>query len=223
MRIWWFGIFLLACSANPVAGAPAEKVRAATPAQVVANGERVQPPFKVAGEAEGLLLVYYDAEGAPHSAQKRSDVPEAERAFVRVDSLEVAPEQKLDPAFMYVADLRKAESDGSYVVHKVQREAFEASFQKPASDQVAAHTSNDVIIYGASWCGACKQAARYLHQKGVAFVERDIEKEPEARTEMLEKARAQGVSTNGIPVIDVYGKLMGGFDPVAMDRLLAQK
>ena len=88
---------------------------------------------------------------------------------------------------------------------------------------MAASANGDVIIYGASWCGACKSAASYLKQKGVAFVERDIEKEPEARAEMLEKARAQGVNASGIPVIDVYGKLMGGFDPVAMDRMLAAK
>jgi glutaredoxin len=225
MRIWCLGIFLIACSANPVAGAPADEARATSPAEVMASGDSVKPPFKVAGEAEGLLLVYYDESGAPHTAQKRSDVPEAQRAFVRVDSLEVAPEQRLDPAFMYVADLRKPGSDGSYAVRKVQREAFEASFQKAAAaEQVAANgKSDDVIIYGASWCGACKQAARYLTQKGVAFVERDIEREPGARTEMLEKARAQGVSASGIPVIDVYGKLLGGFDPVAVDRLLAQK
>jgi glutaredoxin len=190
---------------------------------VVASGESVKPPFKVAGEAEGLLLVYYDDAGAPHTAQKRADVPEAQRAFVRVDSLEVAPEQRLDPAFMYVADLRKPQADGSYPVRKVQRETFEASFVKAAGEQVAANGKSDVIIYGASWCGACKQAARYLTQKGVPFVERDIEREPEARSEMLTKAREQGVSANGIPVIDVYGKLLGGFDPVAVDRLLAQK
>ena len=223
MRIWCLGIFLIACSANPIAGAPAEKAHATSPSEVVASGESVKPPFKVAGEAEGLLLVYYDEAGAPHTAQKRADVPEAQRAFVRVDSLEVAPEQRLDPAFMYVADLRKPQADGSYPVRKVQREVFEASFVKAAGEQVAANGKSDVIIYGASWCGACKQAARYLTQKGVPFVERDIEREPEARSEMLTKAREQGVSANGIPVIDVYGKLLGGFDPVAVDRLLAQK
>ena len=136
MRFWCLALFLIACSANPGAGAPAEKARATSPSAVVASGETVKPPFKVAGEAEGLLLVYYDDAGAPHSAQKRSDVPEAQRAFVRVDSLDVAPEQRLDPAFMYVADLRQPGSDGAYPVRKVQREAFEASFQKPASEQV---------------------------------------------------------------------------------------
>ena len=50
-----------------------------------------------------------------------------------------------------------------------------------------------------------------------------IEKEPGARSEMLEKARAQGVSTQGIPVIDVRGTLLGGFDANAVERLLASK
>jgi glutaredoxin len=222
MRIWCLGIFLLACTNSTPSSEPSAKARASSPAEVVSASESVKPPFAVAGEADGLLLVWYDETGAPRSAQKRSEVPEAQRAHVRIDSLEVPPEKRLDPAFMYVADLRKPGSDGSYAVHKVQRELFEAALQKPVQEQVA-KAASDVIIYGASWCGACKSAARYLTQKGVPFVERDIEKEPGARQEMMEKARAQGVNASGIPVIDVYGKLMGGFDPGAMDRALAAK
>jgi glutaredoxin len=110
-------------------------------------------------------------------------------------------------------------------VRKVQRDAFESAMAKaPAPEQPAGLAkSEDVIIYGASWCGACKQAARYFSQKGVPFVEKDIEKEPAARGEMLSKAKAQGVSTAGIPVIDVRGTLLGGFDPNKVERLLARK
>jgi len=95
--------------------------------------------------------------------------------------------------------------------------------QQPSAAAGTLARTSDVIIYGASWCGACKQAARFLSQKGVPFVEKDIEKEPGARSEMLSKAKAQGVSTNGIPVIDVHGKLLPGFDPRAVERLLATR
>lgn len=210
-----------ACGNPPSSGAPA----AEAPRDPVARGALETPPFAVAGEAEGLLLVWYDEAGTAHPAGKRADVPEAQRQRVRVDSLDVAPDKRLDPAFVYVADLRKARADGSYEVRKVERETFEQFVVKSQPSEVAGAmvASSDVIIYGASWCGACKQAARFLSQKGVPFIEKDIEKEPAARSEMLSKARTQGVSTSGIPVIDVRGKLLGGFDPRAVERLLATK
>src|SRR5947208_1712825 len=70
------------------------------------GGELVRPPFEVTGDAQGLLLVWYDERGDVHLANQRSEIPEARRASVRVDALELAPEQRLDPAFVYVADLR---------------------------------------------------------------------------------------------------------------------
>jgi glutaredoxin len=224
MKTYSACVVLLTCWAL-ACGNPAPGSSPAAPADPVAQAAPTAPPFAVRGDAEGLLLVWYDEAGAAHAAGRRSEVPEASRARVRVDSLELAPEQRLDPAFVYVADLRQAGTDGSYQVRKVQRDAFEASMLKaPAADNSAAVAhSDDVIIYGASWCGACKQAARYFSQKGVPFIEKDIEKEPAARGEMMRKAKAQGVSTSGIPVIDVRGTLLGGFDPGRVERLLARK
>jgi glutaredoxin len=205
---------LFAACGNPVPGKSAAEQKPAA-----LSGESVQPPFAVAGEAEGLLLVWYDADGTAHTASKRSDIPEAQRKHVRVDSLEVAPDKRLDPAFVYVADLGAAQADGTYRVEKVGREAFEQAMVKPAPEPVAT-ASNDVIVYGASWCGACKQARHYFEQKGVPFVDKDIERDPGARQEMTAKAQAQGVRTSGIPVIDVKGRLLAGFNPVAIDRAL---
>jgi glutaredoxin len=107
----------------------------------------------------------------------------------------------------------------------VSREAFESALTKPPTPEpaVAAAKDEGVIIYGASWCGACRQAAGYLRQKNVPFVEKDIEKEPGARSEMQAKAKAQGLQTSGIPVIDVHGTLLGGFSPGQIDALLSRK
>jgi glutaredoxin len=205
---------------QPPSAAPAPSLD-----QVVGSAKSVRPPFALGGEAEGLLLVWYDADGTAHTAASRTEIPEDRRAHVRVDSLEVPPDARLDPSLVYVADLRKAGEDGTYTTRTVAREAFEAALTKPAPAEppLAAATDDGVIIYGASWCGACRQAASYLRQKNVPFVEKDIEKEPGARSEMAAKAKAQGLQTSGIPVIDVYGKLMGGFSPGQLDALLSRK
>jgi glutaredoxin len=227
---WAAALHLLAACGNPVPDLPNQPAtaNAAPPKpsveQVVQAGEATKPPFRVQDGSEGLLLVWYDAEGGAHPASARAEIPEERRGQVRVDSLTVPPERRLDAASIYVADLRAPGADGNYPVRVVNREAFEGAFASsaPAPEQAPA-ASGEVIIYGASWCGVCKQAAGYLRAKQVPFVEKDIEREPGARSEMQAKARAQGVSTSGIPVIDVYGKLMGGFDRGQLDALLARK
>jgi glutaredoxin len=213
----------VACGNPPQAAHTGQAEVPQTLEQVVAAGEPATPSFEVRDGAEGLLLVWYDAEGQAHTARSRDEIPEAQRHPVRVDSLSVAPDKRLDPAFVYVADLRTPQADGQYSVRKVSRDALERALSRSAPSEAVAQARSDVIIYGASWCGACRQAAGYLRKKGVPFVEKDIEKEPEARKEMLTKAQKQGVKTSGIPVIDVYGTLLGGFDPRRIDALLATK
>jgi len=222
------GSLLLSCGNPPTqAGLGKSATQPSSAGPAASQGELVRPPFEVKGLVEGLLLVWYDERGAAHPASQRADVPEANRASVRVDALELPPEQRLDPAFVYVADLREAGKDGLYPVRKLAREAFEASLASQPPDERkgepvgAAVATSDVIIYGASWCGACKQAARFFTQKGVPFIEKDIEKEPGARSEMMAKAKSQGVRTGGIPVIDVRGTLLGGFNAQRIEQLLA--
>jgi glutaredoxin len=220
--VWSLACLVLACG-NPAASDKGKTVVGGS-TDVAARGEAVVPPFEVKGEAEGLLLVWYDERGEAHSASSRTEIPEPSRASVRVDALEVAPEQRLDPAYVYVADLRSAGAEGRFPVRKVERATFEAALASAApSAEKQATASSDVIIYGASWCGACKQAASYFTQKGVPFTEKDIEKEPEARSEMMSKAKAQGVRTSGIPVIDVRGTLLGGFNAQRIEQLLASR
>ncbi|WP_192559851.1 glutaredoxin family protein [Pseudomonas allokribbensis] len=79
-----------------------------------------------------------------------------------------------------------------------------------ASEQVRANAK--VVLYTTDWCGYCKQTKRFLDQKGIAFKEFDIEKDAEAR-----KAY-EALGGRGIPLIDVNGTLIRGFDP---DEILA--
>jgi glutaredoxin-like YruB-family protein len=69
-----------------------------------------------------------------------------------------------------------------------------------------------VVLYATDWCGYCKQTKRCLDSKGIPFREFDIEKDAEAR-----KAY-EALGGRGIPLIDVNGTLIRGFDP---DEILA--
>lgn len=237
-------LHVIGCKDTPLGNAPMPSN--ATAAQAEAQG--VKPPFELSGDLEGLMLSWFDAEGI-HNANRRSEVPEHRRAQVRVDSLAVAPEDRLDPNLVYIADLRVALGDGNYRVQTMERAAFDALVDKAAgvaihvaqpnadstgrADNVGAGDSDDtqqanagndkpVVIYMASWCGACKQAKAYLRQRNVAFEEHDIEKDPRAAAEMQQKARAAGVSPRGVPVIDFRGTLVLGFDKEKLNRLISR-
>jgi glutaredoxin len=187
-------------------------------ARAAPDPEPIKPPFDVRGEGEGLLLVWFDAAGI-HTATKRADIPEARRGNVRIDSLRVAPEARLDPDHVYVADLRAAGADGQYPVRKATREWFDGQVdrEKPAPPEVKAE---EVVIYRTAWCGACKAAAGFLRQKHVAFVEKDVEKDPSAAAEMQRKASAKGLTPRGVPVIDFRGELLLGFDQQRLSQLI---
>ncbi|MDF2687593.1 MAG: glutaredoxin 3, partial [Microvirga sp.] len=58
------------------------------------------------------------------------------------------------------------------------------------------------------WCPYCSAAKKLLTEKGAAFTEIDIEKKPEARAEMIQKAK--GRST--VPQIFIGEKHVGGCD-----------
>jgi glutaredoxin 3 len=65
-----------------------------------------------------------------------------------------------------------------------------------------------ITIYTKSWCPYCSAAKKLLDDKGAAFTEVDIEKKPEARAEMIQKAN--GRST--VPQIFIGEKHVGGCD-----------
>ncbi len=230
----WIGCALLMVSSLCVGGcdgkgsaeaseeASAESDSEQASASSSSDIQLVKPPFAVRGDVKGLLLVYADKEGL-HTAKSRAKIPEPSRRRVRVDSLTLAPEKRLGPDHVYVADLRKAGGQGDYPVRKVRREVYEAWVDRATGDDVQlAQASSEVVIYGASWCGACRAAARFFRGKGIPFVEKDIEKDPGARREMQRKAQQAGVRTSGIPVIDFRGTILPGFDRAAIGRLMGQ-
>jgi glutaredoxin 3 len=65
-----------------------------------------------------------------------------------------------------------------------------------------------ITIYTKNWCPYCSAAKKLLSEKGVEFTEIDIEKKPEARAEMIQKAK--GRST--VPQIFIGEKHVGGCD-----------
>jgi glutaredoxin 3 len=74
---------------------------------------------------------------------------------------------------------------------------------------------NKVVVYSTPSCVYCKLAKQYFTEKGVKYVEKDVFTDLQAREEMVTKSGQMGV-----PVIDINGKLIVGFDKTAINELL---
>lgn len=75
-----------------------------------------------------------------------------------------------------------------------------------------------VTVYSATWCAFCKTEKQYLEHLGVPFVVRDIEEDKSAMEELVEKSGGQS-----IPVTDIEGTIIRGFDRAKLDATLKEK
>lgn len=73
----------------------------------------------------------------------------------------------------------------------------------------------EITIYGAEWCGFCHMAKRYLDDKGVKYRYIDVDKDQAAGQEAVDKS-----GQRGIPVIDMGGNIIVGFDRPKIDSSL---
>jgi glutaredoxin len=205
---------------------------AGKPSAADAGAETAAPPpdaarIIVTKDRADLIFTYIDSTGAYHDVNRIDAVPEASRAQVLVRDLSKSPDELRAADYLYIADLRTPDSNGHYTCGAVSRRGFEREGMYDAASKAAegvdGQSGNLVTVYSASWCGVCKQAKAFLKQKGIPFVDKDVEKDPRAEAELAMKAKARGLHPQGIPVIDVAGELMMGFDPDALTRLLRKK
>ncbi len=207
---------------------------AATPVPVVTN------------ESKGLLFTWLDEKGEFHTGDSVAEVPMVGRDQVRV--MDPEHDDGAEPDRIFVVDLRAAGDGGVYPARAMKRADYDAlaeglrkktgpTLGSVPSPEVAEAPSHDaggagavldpsgavrpaVVVYGASWCGACHQAMAYMKKKGIAFVEKDVEKDAGADREMRSKLARAGIKTGSIPILDVRGKILVGFSEQALDQAL---
>lgn len=71
------------------------------------------------------------------------------------------------------------------------------------------------IVYSTPICPFCKQLKAYLTDKGVEFTDIDVSADQEKAQEMIQKSGQMGV-----PVLEVDGEVVVGFDQKKVDELL---
>ncbi len=74
----------------------------------------------------------------------------------------------------------------------------------------------NVKVYSTPTCPYCHHAKEFLKEKGVDFEEIDVSKDQEAAKRMI-----QGTGQMGVPVIEINGKFIVGFNKKKMEELLS--
>jgi glutaredoxin len=229
--LWIFAPLLLGCGPElPPAPAPVPE------GPTTAVGATASASFLPGTDA--AVFTYAGERGVFADAAKVEDVPEDARKLVRVALL---GGQEPPPGQVFVADLGAKDPEGRIALRAVPRDDFEElalgqgrssqvelSGEDPGAsgggaDPALEPNPGAVVVYKTAWCGVCKKLEGYLQRKGVEYVAKDIEKDPAAAAELRAKAARAGVRTGSVPVIDVGGELLVGFDRARLERILPKR
>jgi len=74
-----------------------------------------------------------------------------------------------------------------------------------------------VIVFSTPTCTYCNAAKRFFREKGIQFKDVDFSREAAAR-DMLRRSGQMG-----IPVVDIVGKIVVGFDRPKIEQYLGIK
>jgi glutaredoxin 3 len=72
-----------------------------------------------------------------------------------------------------------------------------------------------IKIYSTPSCVYCKMAKEFLGERGIEYTDYNVAEDVEKRNEMIERSGQMGV-----PVIDIDGQIIVGFDKPKLMELL---
>jgi glutaredoxin len=211
MRTLWFACLLLFCAvasgfilvrgrapgdAPDLASLAGEAQAAVEQAATRLSGEP-EPGAETQSDAPPATFYRYtDKTGTVRFVSSLAEVPKALRASAR-------------PVGNRVQRAAAAPAPKRRQVARAER----AAAAPPARNQPVG--DHEVVVYTTSWCGWCRKTLAFLDEQGVDYDNRDIEADDAWREELLEKT-----GRTSIPVVEIDGQLIRGYDPTRMAELL---
>jgi glutaredoxin 3 len=95
-----------------------------------------------------------------------------------------------------------------------KKTAAKTSPKKSSAKAAAPH----ITVYSTTQCPYCHMAKEYLKSKGFSYEDINVGEDAEKAAEMIEKSGQRGV-----PVIDINGRIIIGFDKAAINEALGIK
>jgi glutaredoxin len=202
---------------------------------------QVELPALEVKKDSALLFTYVEPSGMFATTDRAENVPEAARRLVRIMSQNKGGPLRRNDTNVEVVNLRELLINGKTMPRVMLREAFEtgALAQLPpgdscpltgphplplAEDQEYGGSTDEppiVTLYAAKWCKACVAARQYLVSNRIPFTIKDVEKDPLAAQELKQKASRFGIQAERVPILDVRGRLLIGYDESRMNGQLA--
>ncbi len=72
-----------------------------------------------------------------------------------------------------------------------------------------------IIVFSTPTCPHCKSAKKYFRQRGIPFKDVDVSRDSAGARDMVRRSKQSGV-----PVIDIGGKIIVGFNRAKIDQIL---
>ncbi|MBU0625356.1 glutaredoxin family protein [Patescibacteria group bacterium] len=83
------------------------------------------------------------------------------------------------------------------------------------ADQTKGANSQKIIVYSTPTCPYCGMVKQYFDENNVKYTEVDVSRDEKAAEDMVKKSGQMGV-----PVIDVGGQIVVGFNQAELTRIL---
>lgn len=93
-----------------------------------------------------------------------------------------------------------------------------AALTMPSREQVAeAVRATPIVLFSTSWCPVCQKARAFLRANGLGYVERDIDRDEAARSELERRS-----GRTSIPTLEIDGRMLTpGLNPTAVMQAVA--
>jgi glutaredoxin 3 len=150
------------------------------------------------GSQKEVYYQYVDGSGTVHFVQNLADVPA--RWQNKAGRIEL---EKNAPA-----------PGGSGTRRTASRRV---AGERSAGRATAYRRQPEVVVYTTAWCGWCRKTLQFLDERGVRYVNKDIEANDWNRDELIEKT-----GRTSIPVVEIDGEIIRGFDAARMEELLSR-
>lgn len=219
-------LILVGMMAAPALGGCRKKSKDGPPSSETAQAKTL-PPITITRQRS--LVFTYRQGGTFKTVASMDDIPLGSRGWVRVQDPQV---RNVGSQKVYVADLRKANDKGEFPYRILGRRQFLSGSALPGGGKAgvgqgpgmkAVAGGGKIVLYSRPGCGACDAVRAYLKQRGVSFEEKNIQADAAAAAELKAKATAKGFPTGVVPVIDVNGEIVVGFDVRKLESLLRRR
>lgn len=193
--------------------------------EAASNSTSAPSPLKLTDKSSNVLFSWFE-DGKAQTTSKIDDIPQNVRKEVRIQYLTIPPEER-NPAWIFLANLNSKQKNGTYKVTAVLREKYEAKrhpepTQKQINEANTSASTVDVIMYVTPYCPHCKTARNWLLKQKIPYKEVNLNEDQKAAAQLAQKGQAQGVPTNGVPIFEINGRLIPGFDAASIKRAMAE-